>query len=255
MTKIKNRIVGSGEEALDQIMFNPRNWRIHPLNQQDALKGVLEEVGWVQQVIINKRTGNLIDGHLRCQLAAREGATTIPVVYIDVSEEEEALILSTLDPIAGMAVTDKEKLSELFGQFSSENENVQALVNDIMRENGLIGDDQYTRKIVSPTYKPKNQKPTLDQLVNTKKADELIVEIENSSFLMDGEKEFLKNAAKRHDVFYYDKIADYYAHSTPEVQRLMEKSALVIIDFEKAIENGFVEFSHGIADLFEQDYG
>ncbi len=73
MGAYKNRIIGSGEESLDDILFNPRNWRIHPLSQQDALKGILEEVGWVQQVIINKRTGNLIDGHLRCQLASRGG--------------------------------------------------------------------------------------------------------------------------------------------------------------------------------------
>ena len=136
--KYKNRIVGSGEEPLDNILFNPRNWRIHPLNQQNALKGVLEEVGWVQQVIVNKRTGNLIDGHLRCQLAAREGNTTIPVVYVDVSEEEEALILSTLDPIAGMAATDKEKLNELFQSFNSDNENVQKLISEIAENNGVL---------------------------------------------------------------------------------------------------------------------
>ena len=107
MGMYKNRIIGSGEESLDNILFHPRNWRIHPLNQQDALKGVLEEVGWVQQVIINKRTGNLIDGHLRCQLAAREGNKTIPVLYVDIDEAEEELVLATLDPIAAMAVTDK----------------------------------------------------------------------------------------------------------------------------------------------------
>ena len=138
MAQIKNRIIGSGEEPLDGILFNPRNWRIHPLNQQNALKGVLEEVGWVQQVIVNKRTGNLIDGHLRCQLAAREGNTTIPVVYVDVSEEEEALILSTLDPIAGMAATDKEKLNELFQSFNSDNENVQKLISEIAENNGVL---------------------------------------------------------------------------------------------------------------------
>ena len=135
--KYKNRIVGSGEEPLDNILFNPRNWRIHPLRQQDALKGVLEDVGWVQQVIVNKRTGNLIDGHLRCQLAAREGNTTIPVVYVDVSEEEEALILSTLDPIAGMAATDKAKLDELLAGLETENENVQNLLNDIAEKEKL----------------------------------------------------------------------------------------------------------------------
>ena len=137
MGAYKNRIIGSGEESLDNILFNPRNWRIHPLHEQDALKGVLEEVGWVQQVIINKRTGNLIDGHLRCQLAAREGAKTIPVKYVDLSEDEEALVLATLDPIAAMAATDKQKLGELFAGIESENENVRKMMDEIAAKERL----------------------------------------------------------------------------------------------------------------------
>ncbi|HRT92717.1 MAG TPA: DNA modification methylase, partial [Anaerolineaceae bacterium] len=135
--KFANRIVGSGEESLDQIQFNPRNWRVHPLNQQNALKGVLEEVGWVQEVIVNKRTGNLIDGHLRCQLAAREGAKTIPVKYVDLSEDEEALVLSTLDPIAAMAVTDKQKLDDLFASIETENADVLKMLDDIAEKERL----------------------------------------------------------------------------------------------------------------------
>jgi ParB-like chromosome segregation protein Spo0J len=138
LAKIKNRIIGSGEEPLDGILFNPRNWRIHPLNQQNALKGVLEEVGWVQQVIVNKRTGNLIDGHLRCQLAAREGQATIPVVYVDIDEAEEALVLATLDPIASMAATDKQKLDELMRDIQSDDANVQKLMADIAEKEKLI---------------------------------------------------------------------------------------------------------------------
>ena len=137
MAEIKNRIIGSGEEPLDSILFNPRNWRIHPLNQQDALKGVLEEVGWVQQVIINKRTGNLIDGHLRCQLAAREGNKTIPVLYVDIDEAEEELVLATLDPIAGLAATDKAKLEELFAGIQVENEFVGNLIEEIAEKEHL----------------------------------------------------------------------------------------------------------------------
>lgn len=137
LAEIKNRIIGSGEEPLDSILFNPRNWRIHPLNQQNALKGVLEEVGWVQEVIINKRTGHLVDGHLRCQLAAREGAKTIPVKYVDLSEDEEALVLATLDPIAAMAATDKQKLDELFAGIETENEQVTALIQEIAEKNGI----------------------------------------------------------------------------------------------------------------------
>jgi len=141
LAEYKNRIIGSGVEPLDNILFNPRNWRIHPLSQQDALKGVLEEVGWVQQVIVNKRTGNLIDGHLRCQLAAREGNTTIPVVYVDLEETEEDLILSTLDPIGAMAATDKQKLDELFRDIQSDNENIQKLITEIGAKEGIIPPD------------------------------------------------------------------------------------------------------------------
>lgn len=142
MGRFKNRIIGSGEEQLDQIQFNPRNWRVHPLNQQNALKGVLDEVGWVQEVIVNQRTGNLIDGHLRCQLAAREGAKTIPVVYVDLSEEEEALVLSTLDPIAAMATTDKQKLDELFASIDTDNADVLKMLDDIAEKERL----EYAKK-------------------------------------------------------------------------------------------------------------
>ncbi len=154
--KIQNRIVGSGEEPLDQIQFNPRNWRVHPLNQQNALKGVLEEVGWVQEVIVNKRTGNLIDGHLRCQLAAREGAKTIPVKYVDLSEDEEALVLATLDPIGAMAATDKQKLDELFAGIESENENVRKMMDEIAAkerlEYGDKGNVEQARKTLAERF-------------------------------------------------------------------------------------------------------
>jgi len=254
MAKIKNRIVGSGEEQLDQIMFNPRNWRIHPLSQQDALKGVLEEVGWVQQVIVNKRTGNLIDGHLRCQLAAREGAVTIPVVYVDISEAEEELILTTLDPIGAMAVADKEKLDELMQGIETDNELVAELLEGLARKEKLIDDDVYTRKIIAPTYDPTGRKPLLSELYDTGKAEKLISDIEACESLSDGEREFLIEAAKRHTVFSFDKIADYYAQSEPAVQKLMEDSALVIIDFDRAIENGFVVLSKRISELVDMDY-
>jgi hypothetical protein len=134
---VRNRIVGSGVEKLENILFNPRNWRIHPLNQQNALNGVLDEVGWVQEVIVNQRTGNLVDGHLRCQLAARKGEKEIPVKYVDLSEEEEALVLATIDPIAAMAATDKGKLDELFTSIQSDNAEVNKMLDEIAEKEQL----------------------------------------------------------------------------------------------------------------------
>jgi tRNA G18 (ribose-2'-O)-methylase SpoU len=141
---------------------------------------VLEEVGWVQQVIINQRTGNLVDGHLRCQLAAREGNKTIPVLYVDIDEAEEELVLATLDPIAAMAATDKQKLDELFQDINSDNENVQKLISEIATEHIVNqptdedwmaafdgGGEGGNLDTVNVTFViPKDRKPDLDNILS-----------------------------------------------------------------------------------------
>lgn len=82
--------------------------------------------------------------------------------------------------------------------------------------------------------------------------DELISEI-NALRLPKEVKDFLTHAAGRHTVFNYERIADYYAHSDKQVQDLMEKSALVIIDFDKAIENGFVKMTRDLAESYKME--
>lgn len=110
-------------------------------------------------------------------------------------------------------------------------------------------DSKYSKKINAPIYEPKNKKPYPIELYDNTKSLRLINEIENSSIPED-EKKFLIEAAKRHTVFNYEKIADFYAHSNKEVQNLMERSALVIIDFEKAIELGYIKLCENIKSEF-----
>jgi hypothetical protein len=109
----RNRIVGQGDEAPDQLLANPSNWRVHPMAQREALAAVLDQVGWVQRVIVNKTTQHVVDGHLRVALALSRDEPTIPVNYVELDVREEALVLAALDPIAAMATTDKDKLREL----------------------------------------------------------------------------------------------------------------------------------------------
>ena len=111
----------------------------------------------------------------------------------------------------------------------------------------------YTSKIEAPVYEPKNRKPNLRELYNKDKTAWLILEIKKSNLPI-SEKKFLIDAAKRHIVFNYEKIADYYAHATPEMQRLMEESALVIIDFESAIEGGFVQLCERMKEQYLYEY-
>ena len=115
-------------------------------------------------------------------------------------------------------------------------------------------ENNFTKNIEAPTYKPKNKKPKEKELYNEDKLKELIEKIEKSTATKK-EKDFLIKAAQRHTVFNYSKIADFYAHSNKEVQVLMEDSALIIIDFKKAIEKGYVKLSKEIQKLYIEEYG
>lgn len=113
---------------------------------------------------------------------------------------------------------------------------------------------KYSSKIEAPVYEPKNAKPHILELMNNSKTNRIINGINNSDLPAD-EKNFLIEAAKRHTVFNYEKIADYYAHATPEMQKQMERSGLVIIDFEDAIQFGFVKVCEDIKTQYLTEYG
>jgi len=133
-----NRIIRYGEEAPDQLLAHPLNFRVHPKAQQDTLAGVLNEVGVVQNIIVNERTGRLVDGHLRVTLAMRQNQPTVPVTYVDLSPEEEALILATLDPISAMANADADKLRELLDDVSTGDAAVMAMLSEMAEREGIV---------------------------------------------------------------------------------------------------------------------
>ncbi len=115
-------------------MANPLNWRIHPRAQGDALEGVLDDVGWVDTIKVNRRTGFVVDGHLRVTRALERGQKSVPVAYLDLSEEEEAEVLATIDPIGAMAAADTQKQAELLEGIHSEQEAVQELIDQMAME-------------------------------------------------------------------------------------------------------------------------
>src|SRR5665647_157798 len=157
-----NRIVCHGEEKPDKLLANPANWRRHGESQQRALSGVLGEVGLVQSVIVNRTTGHLVDGHLRVELALAAGQPQIPVVYVELSEDEERIILASLDPIAAMADADRDKLAELLASVRSDDEAVRGLLEcigqqehiDLPAIGGLTEPDFVPEPPAEPITKP-----------------------------------------------------------------------------------------------------
>lgn len=136
MAELRNRITGEGKEDPSQLLANPWNYRRHPKAQLDALEGVLEEVGWVQQVVVNTTTGHMVDGHARVELAIRREEKTVPVLYVTLSEREEKIVLATLDPIAGMAWHDEEAVKLLLDGLEAENRAVAEFMQTLVVQTG-----------------------------------------------------------------------------------------------------------------------
>lgn len=119
-------------------------------------------------------------------------------------------------------------------------------------KNPMGNDTKYSRAIRIPQYEPKNECPHLDSLVSLDKYSKLLANI-NKSSVSEEQKKFLRFAASRHIVFNYSLIADYYAHADKEMQELMEQSALVILDIDDAIANGYVTLSEKMKQLVEEE--
>jgi len=128
----------------------------------------------------------------------------------------------------------------------------QLFEEDKAKNNPMGEDTKYSRAIRVPQYEPSNEKPELESVYDLTKYSKLIAKI-NKSGVTEEEKKFLKFAASRHIVFTYSKIADYYAHADKEMQELMEESALVILDIDDAIANGYVALSDKMKQLIEEE--
>jgi len=260
-TPWRNRIVGSADVAPDQLLANPANWRRHPGPQRDAIRGSLSEVGWVRQVLVNVTTGHTVDGHARVEEALSKGEETVPVLYVDLTEEEEALVLATLDPIAGLASRDDAALGALLEGISTQDAGLTALLEQIGSRDPLgpfgpsappDSTNVYTSVADVPHYRIVGERPEPETLYDETRAEELRAAID-AARLPAPVRTFLLAAANRHVVFDYRLIAEFYAHAPAPVQRLMEDSALVIVDVDDAIRSGYVRITSLIEELEERD--
>jgi hypothetical protein len=158
----RTRITGSGTLKVNEAKPHALNFRLHPPGQQQALATSLDTVGWVQQIVVNTTTGNLLDGHLRLELAKERGEAELPCLFVELTEDEERLVLASLDPIAAMATADAAKLGELLVSIQSEDEQVRSLLEQIARQqrielpaaSGLVDPDEVPDLPAEPVTRP-----------------------------------------------------------------------------------------------------
>lgn len=200
------------------------------------------EMANVRPIVVNTEMV-VLGGNMRLKAMQEAGWQEVPVKVVDWPEEKQREFI--IKDNVGFGEWDWD---ELANTWDAEELNEWGL--DVPSQDEE--DEAYTSKIETPIYEPKNEKPNESQLYDRTIYDRLIKEIDSSD-LSSEQKDFLKLAATRHIEFDYRKIADFYAHSSNELQSLMENSALVIIDYDKAIELGFVKLFHELETLAELD--
>lgn len=227
---------------------NPRN------NDQgvDAVAKSIKEFNWQQPIVVDKDKV-IIVGHTRYKAAKKLGMDKVPVVVADGLSPEQVKAYRLADNKTG-ELTDwdesllDEELNDILdidmSDFGFEDEEAEDAALDDAEE-------KYTQKVDVPQYQMSGDKPGENELVDTTKRDELVDEINRSS-VPQKVKDFLRLGAQRHLKFDYGKIAEYYAHADKATQQLMEDSALVIIDYDDAMKNGYAKFTDAVEAMADE---
>lgn len=135
--KIRDRIKEFRRVKASQLRPHPKNWRTHPQAQQDALRGVLAEIGYAGALLARELPDGsleLIDGHLRAETTPD---LDVPVLVLDLDEHEAEKLLALHDPLSGMAESNDEVLADLLSRVETENDAVQALLDDMLGKSDL----------------------------------------------------------------------------------------------------------------------
>jgi len=231
------------------------------------IESAMREVGAARSIVVDE-DGVILAGNATVEAAAQVGMTRVITVDAD-GETLVAVRRSGLTPAqktrlalfdnrtAELAEWDEDVLAELEGEGID--------LSDLFRDGELDGIlaggfgepdesavlDKYATAVETPVYTPTGERPDLADLAKTVRRDQLMADIAAAD-IPDDVKAFLRLAAERHTVFNYRNVAEFYAHADVPVQRLMEDSALVIIDFRRAIELGYVRLAASMRGMIEE---
>ena len=241
------------------------NARTHSPEQVEQLTKSIKQFGFNNPILVQEDL-TVVAGHGRLMAAKKLGLESVPVIKLRhlTPEQVKAYVLAD-NKLALNAGWDDEILkAELLaiqeaGEIDMDaigfsDDEMKALIDGVdLEEEQPRERPEYSKKIDTPAYTPKGDKPELHTLVDHTKSQELIAKI-RAAEIPDDEKQFLISAAQRHNVFNYHLVAEYYCHATPAMQDLMEQSALVIIDLNKAIEGGYVTLSKRLQEIYSDSY-
>ena len=250
--------------SIDKLIPYARNARTHSDEQIGQIAASIKEWGWTTPILVDEH-GGIIAGHGRTLAAQKLKMAEVPVMVAKGwSDAKKRAYIIADNKLAQNADWDNAMLSleleeidglgfdiDLTG-FTPEEITELTSFGDTDEQ---IDDSKYTKKIDAPVYTPSGDCPPINDLYEKTKYEELTAKIYQDPEIKSEVKDFLLAAAARHIRFDFEQIAEFYAHANPDIQQLMEDSALVIIDFDKAIANGYVKLSQAISDVYAGEKG
>lgn len=245
---------------IESLVLDPQNARKHSSRNLDAIKASLKQFGQRKPIVVHN--GIVIAGNGTLEAAKSIGWKEIAITRCpDDWDSDIAKAYALADNrSAELAEWENGTLSASLSDLDANGWDVGELgftrddVKEIQKGEQIFGDEEnaYTAVVNIPQYEIVGEKPSISDLYDNTKVQELSKEIKSAGLPEDVET-FLLLAANRHLIFNYKKIAEYYPYATPEVQKLMEKSALVIIDINDAIHYGYVDFMDELNRLEKVD--
>lgn len=229
--------------GISEIKPNPQNPRVLNDGKFKKLVSSIKEFPKMMEIrpVVVDENNIILGGNMRYKACQKAGLKTIPIIRVEdltQQQKEEFIIKDNLsygewdfDILSNE--WDKEFLLDWGLDFPKSESDVPQMT-----------DSKYTKKVEAPIYQITGPKPDVADLTELETYYKILGSIEEKGENIPEEiKFFLRLAATRHIKFDYSKCAEFYAHSEADVQRLMEELVLIIIDFDKAIELGYLRIS------------
>lgn len=230
-------------------------YKNNPRYNDDAVeyvKNSIKEFGFKVPIVIDKNN-EIVAGHTRYKASLELGLDEVPcIVADDLSEEQIKAFRLADNKVSEKAEWNFELLEEELAQINDIKMNEFGFILEELEEVVEDLENLYTTKINIPSYEVSGDEPSIDEMIDESKVNKLIEEI-NRLNIDENKKDFLRKTATRHYTYNYSNIAEYYAHQDKEVQAIMEKLALVIIDIRSAIANGYVELSTTLEEMLNDE--
>lgn len=155
--------------SIDQInpaVYNPRVDLQPGDPEYEKLKRNIEEFGYVEPIVWNERTGNMVGGHQRYKIMVHEqGCTELTVSVVNLDDQQERLLNLALNKVSGR--WDEEALAKLLGELQENGTDLilsgfdDKELADLIAEFGTIPDSEIDEPVVEDDF---NVQGALDQI-------------------------------------------------------------------------------------------